>query len=158
MSAVANPRHERFASLVAGGMTASKAYSAAGFGGKGAAQSASRLLKSPSISARVVELSQMTTTHGAIQTRIDREWVLGSLKDIAENGASLTARLRALELLGQELGLFRNKSSELPWDGDLSSLTDEQLQRMSYYFERIAAKKPIDISPRPSGRSELGPG
>jgi hypothetical protein len=57
MGPLKNPRHEHFASLVAGGMTGTEAYSACGFTGKGTAQSASRLLKKPAVATRIAELA-----------------------------------------------------------------------------------------------------
>jgi hypothetical protein len=37
---------------------------------------------------------------------------------------------RALELLGRELGLFTERSSQAVWDGDIKSVTDEQLAKL----------------------------
>jgi phage terminase small subunit len=69
MPTLSNPRHEQFAALVAGGMTPTKAYVAAGFAGKGAAQSASRLAKIPVAAARIAELSTISST---VIARCDR--------------------------------------------------------------------------------------
>jgi hypothetical protein len=66
-----------------------------------------------------------------------RGWVLSELRKIAENGDSENARVRALELCGKELGMFVGPA-EVPWDGDLSTLTDEQLDKLAKYLEKIA--------------------
>jgi hypothetical protein len=133
-----NPRHEQFSRFVAAGMTATDAYAAAGFSGKGAAQSASRLAKRPDIAARIAELTERTTTAITVRAQIDRDMVLAGLRRIAENGQTDSVKVRALELLGKTLGLFRDEPA-VPWSGDLSELSDEQLERMANSFERLAA-------------------
>ena len=59
------------------------------------------------------------------------------MRKIAESAESESARVRALELCGKELGMFAGPS-ELPWDGDLTTLTDEQLGKLADYLERLA--------------------
>jgi hypothetical protein len=44
--------------------------------------------------------------------------------------------VRALELCGKELGMFA-APSDLPWDGDLATLTEPQLEKLELYLERI---------------------
>ena len=63
---------------------------------------------------------------------------MAGLRRIAENGRTDSARVRAYELLGKTLGLFRDEPA-VPWNGDLSELSDEQLKRMAISFERLAA-------------------
>jgi hypothetical protein len=49
--------------------------------------------------------------------------------------------IRALELLGREVGLFTARSeSKVIWDGDLASLSGEQLARLTASLEQIAFK------------------
>ena len=70
---------------------------------------------------------------------LDREFVVRELMDNAlqaKQNHECSASNRALELLGKELGMFT--SAEIPWDGDLATLTDQQLEKFSAYFERIA--------------------
>jgi hypothetical protein len=87
MPILAIPRHEQFAALIAGGMAPAKAYSGAGFGGKGAAQSASRLAKRAPVAARIVELSKNLSCMAVQRAVIDRDFVLNGLKEIATNKA-----------------------------------------------------------------------
>ena len=57
MSVLDNPRHEEFAQRVAvGDVSASAAYVGSGYGKRGARQSASRLLNTPKVRARIDEL------------------------------------------------------------------------------------------------------
>jgi hypothetical protein len=119
-------------------MTATEAYSAAGFRGKGAAQSASRLAKRPDVAARIAELTELSATATTVRAQIDRDTVMAGLRQIAENGRTDSARVRAYELLGKTLGLFRDEPA-VPWNGDLSELSEGQLERMAICFERLAA-------------------
>ena len=67
MPTLRNRRHEHFANFVAGGMTARKAYVAAGFSGNGAAQSASRLAKQTAVERRIAELRDGQSNSGSAQ-------------------------------------------------------------------------------------------
>jgi terminase small subunit-like protein len=127
MAALSNPQREQFCQLVAAGHSPARAYGAAGYSEKTAYTAGPRLLKVAGVSARVAELQQ-TITHATVNRAVvDRDWVLSGLRKIAENGASESARVRALELCGRELGMFADRS--IPWDGDPNKLTDEQLQK-----------------------------
>jgi hypothetical protein len=128
-----NPRYERFAYGLADGKPAYQAYIDAGFAKAGAAQSASRLLKSQraGIRARVAEILQERERIGAAGTKlaiertaIDKEWVIERLRENVERAMQARPVLnragnptgsyvyngavanRALELLGKELGMF----------------------------------------------------
>jgi hypothetical protein len=59
MPVLRNKRHELFAqALVSGRVTATEAYVSAGYSGKGAAVSASRLRRKATVSARIRELQE----------------------------------------------------------------------------------------------------
>ena len=139
MSALHNSRHEQFAHLVASGKTPAEAYVAVGYAGKTAYTCGPRLLKKVSVQARVSELQQTVATAAVTRAALDREFVLRELMDNAlkaKQNHEWSASNRALELLGKELGMFTQ--AEVPWDGDLATLTDQQLEKVSAYFERIA--------------------
>jgi DNA-binding CsgD family transcriptional regulator len=137
MTGLGNLRHERFCQLVAAGHSPAQAYVAAGYSEKTAYTSGPRLLKMPAVNARVAELRQAVAQGAVNRAVIDREWVLSELRQIAENGVSESARVRALELVGKELGMFTNSSDLLiPWDGDLSKLSDRQVEGMTNFFLR----------------------
>ena len=65
MAVLDNSKHEHFAQLVAKGVSATKAYTSAGYSDKGAKQSAARLLTNADLCARIREL-QETLSAGTI--------------------------------------------------------------------------------------------
>ena len=69
MSVLTNSKHEHFAQAVAKGVSATKAYVAAGYSAKGAAQSAARMLTNADICSRLAEL-QLTLAAGVIALEI----------------------------------------------------------------------------------------
>ena len=139
MSTLHNSRHEQFAQLAASGRTPAEAYIAAGYAGKAAYTCGPRLLKKASVQARVSELQQTVATAAVIRAALDREFVLRGLMDNAlqaQLSHEWSASNRAFELLGKELGMF--SPADIPWDGDLATLTDQQLEKLALYFEQIA--------------------
>ena len=106
MPALINPRHEHFATLVAGGMSASEAYSIAGFAGKGAAPSASRLAKSPTVACRIAELRNAISTRSVERVAVSREYVLSRLKQNVERAMQVepVLDLKALNEAGRRRG------------------------------------------------------
>jgi hypothetical protein len=138
MAELRNPRHEHFCQLVAAGHSPTQAYVTAGYSEKTAYTSGPRLLKTPEVSARVTDLRQMVAQAAVNRAVIDRDWVLEGLRNIAEKGASESARVRALELCGKELGMFVDRSSFL-WDTDPSQWTNEQVEIISEALLRKAA-------------------
>src|SRR5450432_4332826 len=69
MSVLTNSKHEHFAQAVAKGVSATKAYVAAGYSAKGAAQSAARMLTNADICSRLAEL-HLTLAAGTIALEI----------------------------------------------------------------------------------------
>jgi len=66
-----------------------------------------------------------------VRAELDREFVLRELTDNAlraKEQQQWAASNRALELLGKELGMFRDDRAGvvLPWNGDLNLLTHQQ--------------------------------
>ena len=154
MAVLDNPRHERFAQLVATGRNPAEAYVAAGYAGKTAYTCGPRLLKVCSVRNRVRELQQTMAHVFAGQAAVDRQFVLRELRDnalAAKQNRQYSASNRALELLGKELGMFQDRNEDwLDWDGDLSQLTDEQLQKFLSLLERMSSRQTevIDIEPQ----------
>ena len=142
MSPLPNSRHEHFATLVAGGMSATEAYTTAGFIGKGTAPSACRLSKKSAVAARIAELRRSASSAAVSRAAVDRGWVLAGLKKIAETSKNDNAQVRALELCGKELGMFCSHASEsFEWDGDPASLNSSQLAKLTALFEAIAREQ-----------------
>jgi len=142
MAVLRNPRHERFAQLVATGMSAAEAYVAAGYAEKAAYTCGPRLLKTSSVQARVRELQHTIAKMSIDQAVIDRGFVLRELRDNAlstKQNQQWSASNRALELLGKELGMFQEPNQNwLDWDGDATKLSDEQLEKVIYLMEKMA--------------------
>jgi len=137
MEPLQNPRHEQFARLVASGKTPRESFISMGYSPANAGSCALRLSRIPKVRARIVELQQIVTQTANAQAGMDRGWVLSELRKIAESGASESARVRALELCGKELGMFAGPA-EVPWDGDLSRLSDEQLHGLAKSLRKLA--------------------
>jgi len=117
-----NQQHEQFAHLVSQGVAAKNAYIQAGYGGASAQTSASRLSKHDKVAARIAHLRAEAANAVIAKAMVDREWVLGGIKRIAESNAAKDAdRLRAFELIGKELGMFVQRVG----DPDGASLTDK---------------------------------
>lgn len=135
MAILQNAKHEKFAQGVAKGKTAEKSYLAAGYAKKGAAQGASRLLKNVKVRARIEVLGEKITHAVVVDAVVDKSYVIGVLKEITErclqhrpvmrDGKPLTTKgkkgeshalytfnaqgaTRSVQLLGMELGLFRD--------------------------------------------------
>jgi hypothetical protein len=136
-----------------------KAYSAAGFAGQGAAQSASRLSKTPVVAARIAELRADWSSTTVQRAVVDRTWVLARLRENVERSMQVVevnsrsgkptgvfkydgmVANRALELLGKELGMFRDAVDiTQKWDGDPKKLSRQQLERMLAGYDANAAK------------------
>jgi Terminase small subunit len=134
-----NPRHERFAQLVATGKGAKEAYVDAGYAGRAAYTCGPRLLKDRSVRTRVQELQHTMATVSTSRAAVDREFVLRELVDnalAAKRNGQYSASNKAFELLGKELGMFQE--NRLEWDGDPTKLSDQQLEQMVYVLERKA--------------------
>lgn len=127
MAPLKNSKHEHFAHLVASGQSPTKAYTLAGYSEKGAYASANRLLKNAEVRARVTELQRAVSERTVEKVSVDRAWVLARLRENADRAMQAVEVLdhkgkptaeyryegavanRALELLGKELGMFRER-------------------------------------------------
>lgn len=149
---LANSRHELFAQEIAKGASNVAAYAVAGFktNPNAARASASRLLAQASVTERVRELlgerdkMAAKSTEKAVEAlAIDREWVMGLLKENAERALQRipvtdsdgnvveykydgAVANRALELLGKEMGMFIDRK-EIGGPGDFARMNDAEL-------------------------------
>jgi len=109
MSVLPNPKHERFAQLVAvGDKTQTEAYELAGYRPDRA--HASRLASNGNIEARVAEIQAEGADHAALS----RAALLARMYDLslkAEADGNWTGAIRATEKVGQEAqGMFKERS------------------------------------------------
>jgi hypothetical protein len=132
MPALKNPRWEKFAREVAGGKSQRDAYKACGGKALNPDSAASDLAQKPEIEARIKELTRRSTNKAMERCAITKTWVMESLRENAvkamksPRGSSIANR--ALELLGTQLGLFRNDAPPVPLTVD--DLTKEQLEQL----------------------------
>jgi phage terminase small subunit len=118
MPILSNPKHERFAQELANGVSATEAYERAGFARNRV--SAHRLKQKPNIGERVGELLKQRehinaqATAKAIEiTALTKEWVIERLMSFAKCADKDAASVRALELLGKELGMFVDRHADV---------------------------------------------
>jgi phage terminase small subunit len=127
MPALKNPRHEQFANFIAAGATPTKAYALAGYKEATADVCGRRLLRNAPVLLRVQELQAEANRSSAKKAQLDRHWVLATLKENVERAMQAipvkgadgnetgeykwegNVANRGLELLGKELGMFREK-------------------------------------------------
>lgn len=84
MAMLENPKHEQFAVLVAGGMTATEAYVRAGYSRKTAQKNAARFTANEGIKARVAELHSMVVAKAIDLTAINEAYVLAGIAEMTE--------------------------------------------------------------------------
>jgi len=72
-------------------------------------EESSRLRKHPKVAARIVELEAEKEARQRVQALSREDRILNELEDIAFGSTNAMARLRALELLGKTVGLFKPK-------------------------------------------------
>lgn len=103
MSALSNPRHERFAQALAEGHSASEAYEKAGY--KPNRQAASRLLSNVDIQGRVARLQEVGATR-AEMTFEGHLKELETLREQAKRGGQISAAVQAEQLRGKANGYY----------------------------------------------------
>ena len=86
-----------------------KAYDTSRMTPKTVWEESSRLRKHPKVSARIVELQAEKEARQRVQALSREDRILNELEDIAFGSTNAMARLRALELLGKTVGLFKPK-------------------------------------------------
>jgi len=110
MPILPNARHEQFAQAIAAGTTADAAYKHAGF--KPSRAHASRLAAKGNIRARIAELQaevaervieKVALTEADFLTRLIRE------ADFMGEGSSHGARVQAVKIIGEHLGLLKQR-------------------------------------------------
>ena len=86
-----------------------KAYDTSRMTPKTVWEESSRLRKHPKVSARIVELEAEKEARQRVQALSREDKILNELEEIAFGSDNAMARLRALELLGKTVGLFKPK-------------------------------------------------
>ena len=108
------PKQLHFARCVASGMTATSAYVEAydvreGTSRKSITEQASRVRSDPNVSSRIDRLIRQREQAIAVSAVSDRERVLSKLRHWLDNAEQADSnKLRAAELLGKSVGLFKD--------------------------------------------------
>lgn len=130
------PRQERFVQEYLVDLNATQAAIRAGYSVKTARQVASENLTKPNVQAAIEARRQVR----AARAELSQDWVLRRLRIEAtrkEEGASHSARVSALKLLGQHMGMFKEKlelSGSVGGMGrgaTVEDMTSEQLERIA---------------------------
>ena len=106
-------KQEKFADAVSEGNSQSKAYRGAyvtlQMAPKTIWEEASRLRRHPKVAARIIELEAEKAHRQRIQALSREERILKELEAVAFGEGPVSAKLKAIELLGKNLGLFKPK-------------------------------------------------
>ncbi len=153
MPELRSARHERFALLVASGETPTAAYRSLGYRKTGAPRAARNLLKRADVRARVNEIQSPAAQSPAEEVAFDRKRVLNRLDVLskkAEELGEISVAVPCEELIGKECGMFNRSHRKFEWSGDLSELSDSQLEE----FEKSVMKH-YGIADEPEADSDV---
>ena len=137
LAIVLNDRQQAFALHRALGLSQVKAYRLAypnAVNASGISASACQLEKIPAIKQLILKWQDEMVVRLANVGILDRNWVLDNLRLIVSTGKNEASRVRALELIGKELGLFVDRSEVTRVDAtqelDPTRLTWDELQTL----------------------------
>ena len=106
-------KQEIFAKSVLDGVTSTAAYITAyqtrNMSQKTIWEEASRLRRHPKVAARIIDLEAEKAHRQRIQALSREERILKELEAVAFGDGPVSAKLKAIELLGKNLGLFKPK-------------------------------------------------
>ena len=120
------PRQAMFAKAYVASGNGAEAARNAGYSEHTAKQQGSRLLTNVHVQTEIAALEAAQREDDAV----DRAYVRGLLRSIAENGEKETNRLRAAELLGKSVGLFVNVYEGVPGAGEVPELRTYSLDEL----------------------------
>ena len=106
-------KQNEFAQHVSDGLSQTKAYRSAyssdNMAPKTIWEESSRLRRHPKVAARIIELEAEKAHRQRIQALSREERILKELEAVAFGEGPVSAKLKAIELLGKNLGLFKPK-------------------------------------------------
>ena len=109
-----------------------KAYETSQMAPKTVWEESSRLRRHPKVAARIIELEAEKAHRQRIQALSREERILKELEAVAFGEGPVSAKLKAIELLGKNLGLFTPK--EVP---EVERSEDEITKALSEKLQRI---------------------
>ena len=129
-------KQNEFAQHVSDGLSQTKAYRSAyssdNMAPKTVWEESSRLRRHPKVAARIIELEAEKAHRQRIQALSREERILKELEAVAFGDGPASAKLKAIELLGKNLGLFKPK--EVPEversEDDITTALSEKLQKL----------------------------
>ena len=108
-------KQNEFAQQVSDGLSQTKAYRSAyssdNMAPKTVWEESSRLRRHPKVAARIIELEAEKAHRQRIQALSREERILKELEAVAFGEGPVSAKLKAIELLGKNLGLFKPKEA-----------------------------------------------
>ena len=129
-------KQNEFAQNVSDGLSQTKAYRSAyisdNMAPKTVWEESSRLRRHPKVAARIIELEAEKAHRQRIQALSREERILKELEAVAFGDGPVSAKLKAIELLGKNLGLFTPK--EVP---EVERSEDEITKALSEKLQRI---------------------
>jgi uncharacterized protein YoaH (UPF0181 family) len=123
---LANPKHERFAQLVAKGVSYTEAAKTVGYSELRASAQGSTLAKHRNVAARISELSARVADQTASSASVSKAWVIERLIENAKKPGSMVT-VRALELIGKELGMFVDRKDMTIRATKLDEIPEDEL-------------------------------
>ena len=162
-------RHEAFALHLALGATQVQAYKLSGFAAaspKGIQVNSTRLANRPEIIELVEKYRADKIIEAARVGLLTRDWVLDNLRLIVAAGKNEASKVRALELIGKELGLFIERSEVTRVDAtqelDPTRLTWDELQTLLSLQRKARRPAPlvgqvVDTRALPADEPDLVP-
>jgi len=129
MPVLKNPKHERFAQLVAQGANYTQAAKVVGYSELRAGATGSNLAKKRNIADRIAELSARVAEQSVSISAVNRAWIMERLQEIAIKATAkedFAPANRALELLGKENGMFVDRK-DIKLSKTIEEMTDDEL-------------------------------
>jgi hypothetical protein len=144
MTMLRNPRHEKFAQLVASGVRPGEAYVALGYSKNGAAQSAAKLVQRTDVRKRLDEILASAAQSVAAEVAFDQKRVLSRLDVLgrkAEELKQISAAVRCEELIGKERGMFVERSEQVTKIRSVKDMEMEEIEALITEAEQHAKMK-----------------
>ncbi len=141
MAVLTKYKQERFAQEVAKGVNATQAAINAGYSKARASSQGCNLKKDPKVAARIAELGARIEQQIAHAVVVSKDGVIQGIARTVE--LALAAKrygdaLNGYKLIGQYLNIWNPESDDAGWDGDLSKLSDIQLQNLARSLRKLA--------------------
>jgi hypothetical protein len=144
MTVLRNPRHEKFAQLVASGIHPAASYVSLGYSRRGAPQSASKLRQRSDVRKRIDEILASAAQSVAAEVAFDQKRVLSRLDVLgrkAEELKQISAAVRCEELIGKERGMFVERSEQVKKIRSVRDMEVEEIEALIAEAEQHAKLK-----------------